>query len=162
MPHPIVKKIVSGGQTGVDRAALDVAIYLEIEHGGWCPRGRRAEDGRIPKTYKLKTTSSANYAIRTEQNVIDSDGTCLLYRGQTVGGTDLTRRLAIKHRRPLLGIDLSCLAPSNFEEFANWVLTNGIQILNVAGPRESSCPGIAQQTERFLLQALLFESAREA
>lgn len=158
MRVPIVKKIVSGGQTGVDRAALDVAIYLELEHGGWCPRGRRAEDGRIPKMYKLKSTSSAHYAIRTEQNVIDSDGTCLLYRGQTMGGTELTRKLALKHRRPLLGIDLSSLKPSHFEEFAKWVHANGIQCLNVAGPRESTCPGISQQTERFLFRALVTET----
>jgi hypothetical protein len=154
MPLPIVKKIISGGQTGVDRAALDVAICFDIEHGGWCPRGRRAEDGRIPKTYKLKTTSSSNYAIRTEQNVIDSDGTLLLFRGQTAGGTELTRKLALKHRRPLLAIDLSAVKPSSHQDFAKWIVSNGIQVLNVAGPRESSCPGIGQQTERYLSQAL--------
>ena len=67
-------KIISGGQTGVDRAALDVAIFLEIPHGGWCPLGRRAEDGSIPKTYLLRETPQRDYAVRTEKNIIDSDG----------------------------------------------------------------------------------------
>jgi hypothetical protein len=154
MAHPIIKKIISGGQTGVDRAALDVAIFLEIEHGGWCPRGRRAEDGRIPKIYRLKQTAAVNYAVRTEKNVLDSDGTCLLFRTKTLGGTELTRRLAIKHRRLFFPVDLETAGSKQYAEFAKWVSQFGIQVLNVAGPRESSCPGIGRQSEQFLLKAM--------
>ena len=99
-------KIISGGQTGVDRAALDVAVELEIPHGGWCPKGRLAEDGRIPDSYKLRETTSREYAVRTEQNVLDSDGTLILYRESISGGTELTLRLAEKHRRKGLGRQL--------------------------------------------------------
>mgnify|MGYP003793290687 CR=1 FL=1 len=90
----MIKKIVSGGQTGVDRAALDVAMQLGIPVGGWCPRGRRAEDGRIPDSYPLREASSVNYAKRTELNVRDSDGTLILSGGPLTGGTALTESLA--------------------------------------------------------------------
>ncbi len=90
-------RIVSGGQTGVDRAALDVAIALGIEHGGWCPRGRLAEDGTIPARYLLRETSSSEYAVRTEQNVIDSDGTLVIYYQRLQRGSLLTYRLAKEH-----------------------------------------------------------------
>lgn len=85
-----VRRIVSGGQTGVDRAALDVAMQLSIEHGGWCPRGRLAEDGTIPSRYDLRETRSAKYHVRTERNVVDSDATLILYRKSLTGGTLLT------------------------------------------------------------------------
>ena len=166
MRAPYLHKIVSGGQTGVDRAALDTAISLGIDHGGWCPRGRRAEDGRIPNGYRLKETSQRDYSIRTEQNVIDSDGTLILYRHQTTGGTELTRKLALKHHRPLLCIDLEAA----FLSFANevpdansvdhdhpligWFEQHQIQTLNIAGPRESTCPAIARQAQQFLLNVL--------
>lgn len=153
MPHRI-NKLVSGGQTGVDRAALDVAIFLNLSHGGWCPAGRRAEDGRIPDTYVLKETSERDYAVRTEKNVIDSDGTLILYRERTRGGTELTRKLALKHRRPLLCIDLECPWERAVETATEWLDEQGIQVLNVAGPRESSCEGIGQQAEQFLVDAL--------
>lgn len=101
MPDPfdersarIVNKIVSGGQTGVDRAGLDVAIQLGIDHGGWCPKGRRAEDGRIPGCYQLAEADSDEYAFRTERNVVDSDGTLILFFATLRGGTELTYRLA--------------------------------------------------------------------
>ena len=93
-------KIISGGQTGVDRGALDAAISLGIPHGGWCPRGRLAEDGRIPDRYQLRETDSPDYPSRTEQNVLDSDATLILYRGRIAGGTEFTLRLAQQHGRP--------------------------------------------------------------
>lgn len=153
MTHQVIQKIISGGQTGVDRAALDVAIFLEIEHGGWCPLGRRAEDGKIPAIYRLKQTRSKRYSARTEKNVVDSDGTCILYRQQTKGGTELTRKLAIKHKRPLICIDLTEAKEKEQEELHKWLNQHSIQVLNIAGPRESTCPGIMKQTERFLLKA---------
>lgn len=99
-------KIVSGGQTGVDRAALDTALELGLPCGGRCPRGRKAEDGPIPARYPLTETSSAEYAQRTEWNVRDSDGTLVLTRGQPTGGTALTIELAERLGKPYLVVDL--------------------------------------------------------
>jgi len=101
-----LQKIISGGQTGVDRAALAVAVFLEVPHGGWCPRGRRAEDGTIPGIYQLKETDSPHYAVRTQQNITDSDGTLVLIGGDISGGTALTITLARRYRRPLLVVNL--------------------------------------------------------
>src|SRR5690606_26279841 len=88
------------------RAALDVAIYLGIEHGGWCPRGRVAEDGGIPAQYFLVETESAEYWVRTDRNVAEADATLILHRGPITGGTELTRKLCLKHRRPHLAVEL--------------------------------------------------------
>ncbi len=142
-------KIVSGGQTGVDRAALDAALELGIPHGGWCPRGRLAEDGTIPPRFQLTETESSEYAVRTERNVLDSDGTLILCRGETSGGTELTRRLAIEHGRPCLVVDLN--RPILPKDVCRWVSENRIETLNVAGPRESQNRGIAAQAWRFLV-----------
>src|SRR5437660_8982603 len=95
-------KLISGGQTGVDRAALDVAIELGLPCGGWCPKGRRAEDGRIPGRYPLKETPSWVYPQRTEWNIRDSDGTLVLTLSRATGGTALTIHLAKSMRKPVL------------------------------------------------------------
>ncbi len=144
-----LQRIVSGGQSGVDRAALDVAMYLDIPHGGWCPLFRRAEDGPIPDHYNLAETKSPGYAERTRKNVIDSDGTLILYAGQISGGTALTVTLARKYHRPLLLVDLEKEACDS-GAVRSWIIDKNIQVLNVAGPRESTVPGIAQQAEQFL------------
>lgn len=148
----IVDKIVSGGQTGVDRAGLDAAIRLGIEHGGWCPAGRRAEDGRIPNCYQLAETESPDYAVRTERNVIESDGTLVLYAAKLQGGTELTYRLALKHGKPCLLVDLLKATP--FEAVNEWIRAQGIRVLNVAGPRASQAEGI-YETARAYLEGLL-------
>ena len=145
-------RIVSGGQTGVDRGALEAAILLGISHGGWCPLGRRAEDGPIPPRYKLEETESANYAVRTRQNVVDSDGTLVLCRGPLQGGTELTYRLARHYSRPCLLVDLQ--SDPDLAEVRQWLTDNLIEVLNVAGPRESSHPGIADDTCRFVQRIL--------
>jgi len=103
----MVKKIISGGQTGADRAALDVAIKLGIPHGGWIPKGRLAENGMIPAEYKLQEMPTDSYAARTEQNVIDSDGTLIVSHGKLTGGSELTLEFAIQHKKKLLHIDLN-------------------------------------------------------
>ncbi len=146
------KRIVSGGQTGVDRAALDVAIELGIPHGGWCPKGRRAEDGPIPARYQLAETDSPHYAARTEQNVVDSDATLILCRGQPTGGTELTWRLAQRHGKPHQVVDL--LKPIDWPAIRRWLAKHGRGTLNVAGPRESQSPGIHDQAAEFLRRVL--------
>ena len=150
--HFPIRRIVSGGQTGVDRGALDAAISLGLEHGGWCPRGRLAEDGVIPRRYRLRQTKSADYPTRTEQNVLDSDGTLILYRQRLYGGTELTRRLAEKHGKPYFVVDLDQTV--DLQPVRRWIDDQAIAVLNVAGPRESSSPGIAGEACEFMAALL--------
>jgi hypothetical protein len=148
----VLERIVSGGQTGVDRAALDAAISRGIPHGGWCPRGRRAEDGRVPDRYALREHDSPEYAARTEANVRDSDGTLVLAPGTPRGGTALTVRLAERHGRPCRVVDLN--AAPDPSAVAVWIARHRIRTLNVAGPRESTRPGIHDQAAAFLDRVL--------
>jgi len=145
-------EIVSGGQTGVDRAALDTALALGLPCGGWCPRGRRAEDGPLPARYPLRETPSASYPQRTEWNVRDSAGTLVLHRGRLRGGTALTLRLARAHGRPAMAVDLT--AAPRAEPVREWISRERIRRLNVAGPRESEHPGIQTQAAAFLRELL--------
>jgi predicted Rossmann fold nucleotide-binding protein DprA/Smf involved in DNA uptake len=145
-------KLVSGGQTGVDRAALDAALQLGIPCGGWCPRGRRAEDGTIPARYPLVETPQARYPQRTEWNVRDSDATLVIHAGTLRGGTALTARLARRRGKPVLCVDLD--ADPDPRIVAQWIAANGIEVLNVAGPRESETPGIGARATRLLAGAL--------
>jgi len=147
-----VRKIVSGGQTGVDRAALDVAKEVGLDRGGWCPKGRLAEDGYIPDTYPLRETETTDYAERTELNVRDSDGTLVLTVGQPIGGTAYTVECAQRLRKPCLIVDLS--QDSSPDQVERWLQEQDIAMLNVAGPRQSqssTCYALAYQ---FLLQML--------
>ena len=148
----MVERIVSGGQTGVDRAALDTALLLGIPSGGWCPRGRKAEDGPIDARYPLRETPSADYPERTEWNVRDSDGTLVLTRGRPSGGTAFTIALARRHGRPLLVLDLE--QGPDPSEVQRWTEASEVAILNIAGPRESQQPGIQDEARRFLEEAL--------
>ena len=151
MNKTLIIKIVSGGQTGVDRAALDVALACQIPHGGWCPAGRRAEDGKIPDRYQLKETESSDYAVRTRLNVIDSDGTLILYDNTISGGTKLTLKLARQNERPVLAIDLDFETMEPYlDEVIHWLHAYQVMTLNVAGPRESNVPGIQRRAEGFL------------
>jgi len=143
---------VSGGQTGVDRAALDVALELGIPCGGWCPKGRKAEDGALPLRYPMRETPDEDYAQRTEWNVRDSDGTLVLNRGLLDGGTALTVELAQQHRKPCLVMDLERETdPAVVRAWMGW---HKIRTLNVAGPRESKSPGVYRRTAAFLRQLL--------
>ena len=145
-------RIISGGQTGVDRAALDVALQLGLPAGGWCPKGRRAEDGPIDIRYPLKETLSSSYPLRTEKNVLEADGTLILTRGKPRGGTALTLKLARFNKRPNLVIDLEKGADK--EALWQWGKRNRIAVLNVAGPREGEAPGIYGQAFGFLKEVL--------
>ena len=147
----MIKRIVSGGQTGADRAALDVAIKIGIPHSGWIPRGRLTESGVLPKKYHLKETLSSQYFVRTEKNVVDADGTLILSHGSLTGGTEYTREMAVRHNRPWLHIDLDQTAAYHAATAINsWILQKKIQILNVAGPRASEDPSIYKDTLNIL------------
>ncbi|MCG6983777.1 MAG: putative molybdenum carrier protein [Thiocapsa sp.] len=141
-------RVISGGQTGVDRAALDAAIGQGIPIGGWCPLERRAEDGRIPDRYPLQSTPNADYAERTEWNIRDSDATFILFRGTLTGGTRLTAELARRLGRPLLTRDV--LKAVDVDAIADWLAANRVHVLNCAGPRESGAPGIEEDAKRVL------------
>ncbi len=147
-----VEKIVSGGQTGVDRAALDVALGMGLDCGGWCPKGRRAEDGPIPSRYPLVETGSATYSQRTKRNVRDSDATLILCSGALRGGTLLTQRTAGKLGKACLLADLD--APESVETIRAWLSEQSIRVLNVAGPRESQVPGITLRATRVLHECM--------
>ena len=144
-----ITRIVSGGQTGVDRAALDVALSRDIPCGGWCPKGRLAEDGRIPMSYPLRETPSPTYEERTMWNVRDSDGTLVLTWGPPSEGTAFTVALAKEMRRPHLVIDLADNGKTP-EQAAEWLRQNHIAVLNVAGPRASKSPQIYEHAVAFL------------
>jgi len=139
----MLKKIISGGQTGADRAALDFAIKMEIPHGGWIPKGRLAEDGPLPPKYHLKEMRTKIYARRTEKNVVESDGTLIVSHGRLTGGSQYAVDMAILHEKPWLHIDLtqkSMLEAA--QKVIDWTLDNQIETLNVAGSRESKNPKI--------------------
>lgn len=140
----MLQKLISGGQTGVDRGALDAALSRGFPCGGWCPKGRRAEDGPIPPRYPLAELASANYLARTRRNVDDSDATLILAPGALSGGTRATEKYARKTGKPCLVIDLNDVAAErSLNAIREWLKQEAVGILNVAGPRESSCPGIA-------------------
>jgi len=129
-------RIVSGGQTGVDRAALDWAIAHRTPHGGWCPKGRLAEDGILPRRYKLKETLSSAYSQRTRWNVRDSDGTMIISGSRRlVGGSAFTERAALKLRKPLLHLWPRRRQPG--AKLREFLKRHRITVLNVAGPRAS-------------------------
>lgn len=146
-------RIVSGGQSGVDRAALDVALALALPCGGWVPRGRRAEDGRLPERYPMRETISATYSERTRRNVRDSDATLILTRAAPTGGTALTIDAARAIGRPWRVVDLSDDTPDAAAVRA-WINRHQVRVLNVAGPRESTTPGIYDRARTFLTALL--------
>jgi hypothetical protein len=148
----ILKTIVSGGQTGVDRAALDVALELGVPCGGWCPRGRLAEDGEIPARYPLQETSSSRYQVRTDWNIRDSDATMILNLGEMEGGTALTEVLARSYGSPCIIVNLKL--SQELEQLVDWLCENMVSTLNIVGPRASKRPE-AYRLATELLQRLI-------
>ena len=140
----MIRRIVSGGQTGADRAALDAASELGIGTGGWVPRGRWAEDGRVPGRYpNMKETTTDDPAQRTEYNVRDSDGTLAFSHGAVTGGTKWTMEAAAKLGKPMLHLDLATHSvDAAASRLLRWTAAGSIEVLNVAGPRESEDAGI--------------------
>ena len=138
MPKTTIKKIVSGGQTGADQAGLDFAIEHGIRHGGWIPKGRLTEAGPLPEKYKLQEMPTKSFPKRTERNLLDSDGTLIVSHGPMTGGTLLTWDLAKKHGKPCLHVDLCLKALEDAARLLrDWVELNGVEVMNVAGPRAS-------------------------
>ena len=158
----MLEKIISGGQTGADRAALDFAIKHKIPHGGWVPKGRLAEDGPLPAKYKLTEMPTDSYHERTEQNVIDSDGTVIISHGKLTGGSAYTVKMAKKHDRPHLHIDRKQyeMLPASLE-ILSWLDENNIKVLNVAGPRASKDPKIYESVKEVLTGLWLLSSSRD-
>ncbi len=159
--HRIFSKIISGGQTGADQGALDAALKLGHLCGGWCPKGRKSESGRIPDKYPLQEHTSASYPARTEANVRDSNGTLIFTYCEPTGGTALTVELAKKLNKPVYIFDFNqeAINPDPAEIF-EWGAENNVYTLNVAGPRESGKPGTQDLVESVMVQVLEF--AREA
>jgi hypothetical protein len=139
----MIKRIISGGQNGADRAALDFAIKMNLPHGGWLPKGRMAEDCPIPDRYNLKEMRTRNFPKRTERTIIDSDGTLIATHGKLTDGSKLTKQFAENQKKPYLHVDLN--ETSVFEaaeQIIEWVLEDRIGVLNVAGSRASKDPKI--------------------
>lgn len=147
-----LEKVISGGQTGVDRAALDAALEAEVPVGGWCPRGRRAEDGSIPDMYPLRETPSKEYAQRTAWNVRDSDGTLLITEGELEGGTALTRKEAEQRKQPWIQVEEG--DDQSISRIRDWIEHHDIRVLNVAGPRSSESEGIYAKAKAIMERLL--------
>lgn len=144
-----LNKVISGGQTGVDRAGLDAAMAVGLPVAGCCPKGRRAEDGRTPGIYPLRELNQEQYHFRTELNVVDSDGTLIINKGALTQGTRKTYEYAVRHGRPCLVVQLE--KPLPIEQVVAWIEDHQITTLNIAGPRESKFHGgIYREAQEYL------------
>lgn len=154
-----IRKIISGGQTGADRAAFDFALENEIESGGFVPKNRAAEDGRISEKYpNLIETATENPAERTASNVLDTDATLLLSHGELRGGSKLTKELAEKHQKPFLHVDFSELTIEQaVEKTIFWLASIDCETLNVAGARASEDAEIYEKTKELLKRVPSFK-----
>ena len=152
----MLKKIISGGQTGADRASLDFAIARGIPHGGWCPRGRVAEDGLIDARYQLAETPSEDPAQRTEWNVRDADGTVIFSISPTLsGGSQKSARFASRYEKPLLHLCRERDRGTAAKKLSDFLLEHQIKTLNIAGPRASEEPEVAKFTLETLMKLSL-------
>jgi hypothetical protein len=142
----MIKKIISGGQTGADRAALDVALMFNTPHGGWIPKGRKAEDDPLPDKYQLQEISTISYPARTEKNLWASDCTVIFTHGQLTGGSKLTQKLDNEHYKPCLHLDLDQIPDYNAVFLVRkWMYENNVEVLNVARFVASKDPLIFQK-----------------
>lgn len=153
-----LEKIISGGQTGADRAALDFAIDHGIPYGGCVPKGRKTEDGTLPLKYHLQEMPTSEYSKRTLQNVFDSDGTVIVSHGFLTGGSALTREFAIQHKKHWIHIDMKELSLKEAaERLASWLTEKEINVLNVAGPKAGKDSKIYEAVLRLLKETFLKE-----
>ena len=162
---------MSGGQTGADRGALDAAMHVDVPHGGWCPAGRRAEDGSVPAKYCLQSTESKAYTTRTEANVRDADATLVFTYGPPTGGSKLTIQFCRDYGKPWRHMDLVHLSGTDVRKrIDEWFRATQLDffaetgpkppdpcVLNVAGQRESEAPGIARAVKRIMIDVLVRE-----
>ena len=155
----MIKKIISGGQTGVDRAALDVALELGIACGGWCPEGRHADDGTIPARYPVQETAGMDHTVRTEHNVRDSDGTLMFYRGELQGGTAYAVLMAHHLKRPVMAVNVD--APPVPGDIVDWIKRHRLEVLHVGGQREATSPGIYERV-RGMIRNVVIRSRERA
>lgn len=159
-----IAKIVSGGQTGADTGGLDAAIWCEVPHGGWCPKGRLCEEGEISPQYLLAEMTTKEYLKRTEANVVDSDITLVFTHGEPTGGSKRTIELAEKHGRPVFNIDPGRKTRQSIPELGALLLGNEKDqanlpkecIINIAGSRESGTPGIAREVMVWVIELIDF------
>ncbi len=159
----MIKRIVSGGQTGADRAALDFSIKFGIPHGGWIPKGRLAEDGPLPEEYQLEELPTGSHPALTEKNVVDSDGTLIFSRGRPTGDTDYARKMVLKHGKQLLHVDLSSTAAfAAASLILSWIEMQHIKIMNVAGPRASKDSDIYGDVFKVLSTAYMLHAGSHA
>jgi hypothetical protein len=153
--HDMIRKIISGGQTGVDRAGLDAALQAGIPIGGYCAKGRGAEDGTIPDRYPMIELESPESSYRTEKNVIESDGTLILNIGDLTQGTRLTHDFTIQYGKPSLIVQLDANELIKPEHVVRWIRAQYINTLNIAGPRESKREeGIYWRALLYLIEVL--------
>jgi hypothetical protein len=151
----MIEKIISGGQTGADQAALDAAIKLGIPHGGWIPKGRITENGPLPDKYDLIEMPTESYPERTKKNIRESDGTLILSHGRLTGGSEYTQKWALKYGKSMLHTDLSSVTSFVATvQINNWIVDYDIKIMNVAGPRASKDSKIYQSTLDIIESAL--------
>ena len=151
MKHFGIEKIISGGQTGADRGGLDAALKLNIPHGGYCPRNRKAEDGRVPDLYDLQEMDTDDYRIRTRRNVAFAHATVVFYYDVLDGGSLLTVKFCHELRTQCLVVDLKSTRPMGIKSFLK---STKPKTLNVAGNRESKSPGIQVKVRDILVEAL--------
>ena len=152
----MVQKIISGGQTGADLAALDIAIKLGIPHGGAIPKGRLTENGPLPPQYRLEELPTRSYPERTEKNVVDADGTVILSHGPLTGGSLFTEKMAQRHGKPVMHLDMAEVPVEDAAVLLkDFIEENSILILNVAGSRGSNDPAIYGKTCRVLETCIL-------
>lgn len=157
----LLKKIISGGQTGVDRGALDAALAVSFPCGGWCPAGRKAEDGPIPAKYPVEELFGAGYEQRTRRNVLDSDGTLILYFEELSGRTLKTFRYCEHLRKPVLKVNVAeTTVDQAATQVADFVRREQIGCLNVAGPRESRAPEVSQIANE-IISLVLYDRVSE-
>ncbi len=152
----MVRKIISGGQTGADQGALDGALACDFPHGGAIPAGRKTEIGPLSKRYHLEELDSPHYPERTEKNVVDGDGTLILSHGKLTGGSALTLAIAQRLAKPWLHIDCATVTPEEaVARLRSWCEEHRIEVLNVAGPRASTDPLIYGKTRQLVIALLL-------
>ena len=147
----VVETIISGGQTGVDMAALEFAIQNGLRYKGFCPRGRINESGIIPQKFNLIETISFDHKTRTRYNILSAGGTLMLYNAKLDGGTEYTRRFCLSVNHPLLVLTLQNTYSENINKLNNWIETHNITLMNIAGPRESE-ENNYQKVKQFLLE----------